>query len=128
MIVISEEVQEALATGQPVVALESTIIAHGLPYPDNLELAGTLEAAIRSEGAIPATIAVLSGRACVGLSDQEMQRLAAPDAGMAKAGASDLPVIIAKKLSAATTVSATSTLAGAAGIRLFATGGIGGVH
>lgn len=128
MIVIAEEVQDALAEGRAVVALESTIIAHGLPYPDNLELAKKLEAKVRASGAVPATIAVQEGRACVGLRDEELQVLAAPDGAFAKAGALDLAAVIARKSSAATTVSATSSLAAAAGIRLFATGGIGGVH
>ncbi len=128
MIVIAEEVEDALRGGGAVVALESTIIAHGLPYPENLKLAQELETKIRSEGAVPATIAVQEGRACVGLSSQQLERLAAPDSTFLKAGALDLAAVLAKKGDAATTVSATSTLAAAAGIRLFATGGIGGVH
>lgn len=128
MIEIAEEVKDALAQGAPVVALESTIIAHGLPYPENLALGKALEAEIRDHGAVPATIAVVDGRACVGLSAAELESTASPDQPFAKAGAADLPVVIAKKACAATTVSATSALAAAAGIRLFATGGIGGVH
>jgi pseudouridine-5'-phosphate glycosidase len=128
VIVIAEEVQDALNEGRALVALESTIIAHGLPYPDNLALAKELEATVRSHGAIPATIAVQEGRACVGLGEQELLRLAAPDANFAKAGALDLAAVMARGADAATTVSATSTLAAAAGIRFFATGGIGGVH
>ncbi len=128
VIVIAEEVKDALRGGRAVVALESTIIAHGLPYPENLQLAKELEATIRSEGAVPATIAVIEGRACVGLDDAELERLADPETSFAKAGALDLPAVLARKEDAATTVSATSTLAAAAGIRLFATGGIGGVH
>jgi pseudouridine-5'-phosphate glycosidase len=128
VIVIAEEVQDALSEGRGVVALESTIIAHGLPFPDNLALAKELEATIRSCGAVPATIAVQEGRACVGLTAQELSRLASPDADFAKAGALDLAAVLAQGADAATTVSATSILAAAAGIRLFATGGIGGVH
>ncbi len=128
VIVIAEEVQDALSCGRGVVALESTIIAHGLPFPDNLALAKELEEAIRSCGAVPATIAVQKGRACVGLQEQELERLASPEADFVKAGALDLAAVLARGADAATTVSATSTLAAAAGIRLFATGGIGGVH
>jgi pseudouridine-5'-phosphate glycosidase len=128
VIVIAEEVQDALAEGRGVVALESTIIAHGLPYPDNLELAHALEAKVREAGAVPATIAVIEGRACVGLRGQELETLASPDSHFAKAGSLDLAAILARKDNAATTVSATSALAAATGIRLFATGGIGGVH
>ncbi|MBL4635113.1 MAG: pseudouridine-5'-phosphate glycosidase [Kofleriaceae bacterium] len=128
MIEIAEEVRDALAEGAPVVALESTIIAHGLPYPENLKLGKALEAEIRSQGAVPATIAVVDGRACVGLDTAGLESLANPEIHFAKAGAADSSVVIAKKACAATTVSATSSLAAAAGIRLFATGGIGGVH
>lgn len=128
MIVIAEEVQDALAEGRGVVALESTIIAHGLPYPDNLELAQALEAKVREAGAVPATIAVQEGRACVGLQGEELETLASPEGNFAKAGSLDLAALLARKANAATTVSATSALAALAGIRLFATGGIGGVH
>ncbi len=128
MIEIAEEVKDALAEGTPVVALESTIIAHGLPYPENLKLGKALEAEIRVHGAVPATIAVVDGRACVGLDPAALEATANPEIHFAKAGAADLSVVIAKKACAATTVSATSALAAAAGIRLFATGGIGGVH
>jgi pseudouridine-5'-phosphate glycosidase len=128
VIVIAEEVRDALREGRGVVALESTIIAHGLPHPDNLKLARELEATIRSEGAVPATIAVIEGRAAVGLDDAELERLASPTGNFVKAGALDLSAVLARKVDAATTVSATSRLAAVAGIRLFATGGIGGVH
>lgn len=128
MIVIAEEVSDALSEGRGVVALESTIIAHGLPYPDNLKLAGELEACIRSSGAVPATIAVQEGSVRVGLSQTELERLAAPETSYTKAGALDLSAVLARGGDAATTVSATSTLAAAVGIRIFATGGIGGVH
>jgi pseudouridylate synthase len=122
------EVLAALAAGGAVVALESTIIAHGLPHPDNHELAVALEEAVRAEGAVPATIAVLGGVARVGLSAGELAHLARAGASVAKAGAGDLAAYLAAGADAATTVSATSLLAARAGIRLFATGGIGGVH
>jgi pseudouridylate synthase len=128
MIEISDEVRAALATGGPVVALESTLIAHGLPHPDNLAIGRELEVIVRRHGAVPATIAVLDGRARIGLDDAGLERLAAPGAGLAKAGAADLAALAARGRSAATTVGATATLAAHVGIRLFATGGIGGVH
>ncbi len=128
VIVVSDEVAQALAEKRPVVALESTIIAHGLPYPENLVLGQALESKVRSGGCVPATIAVVEGRACIGLSSAGLEALANPESHFTKAGASDLPVVIATKQNAATTVSATSALASAVGIRLFATGGIGGVH
>lgn len=124
----SPEVAEARAAGGAVVALESTIIAHGLPYPANLEVGLALEATVRAGGATPATIAVIDGRVHVGLTDAELARLAADGPGFTKAGATDLAVAIAGRRSAATTVSATSLCAARAGIRVFATGGIGGVH
>jgi pseudouridylate synthase len=124
---IAPEVAETLARGGPVVALESTIIAHGMPYPGNLETARELERLIRAEDAVPATIAVLAGRLKVGLDDAALQRLAeAPD--MAKASVRDLPVLMAARRDGATTVASTMRIAALAGIRVFATGGIGGVH
>jgi pseudouridine-5'-phosphate glycosidase len=111
-----------------VVALESTIIAHGFPYPTNLEVARELEATVRAGAAIPATIAVLGGRARIGLADDELALLAKRGPAIAKAGAGDLAVHLAGAGDAATTVSATALLAARAGIRVFATGGIGGVH
>jgi pseudouridine-5'-phosphate glycosidase len=123
----SDEVAEALATGAPVVALESTIISHGLPQPRNLEVARELEEIVRAEGAVPATIAVLDGVARVGLGEADLERVAT-EAGLRKLGQRDLPVAAALKASGATTVSATSFLAARAGIRVFATGGLGGVH
>lgn len=128
MIVIAEEVRDAVETGRPVVALESTIIAHGLPYPDNLGLAADLERNVRASGAVPATIAILEGVARVGLDATQLERLASPDSKVKKAGAADLGVAMATGSDAATTVSGTSALAARAGIRFFATGGIGGVH
>ncbi len=124
---IAPEIAEALAKGGAVVALESTIIAHGMPYPDNLATARALERLIRAEGALPATIAVLDGRLKVGLDDAALQHLAqSPD--MAKASVRDLPPLMAAKRDGATTVASTMRIAALAGIRVFATGGIGGVH
>jgi pseudouridine-5'-phosphate glycosidase len=124
----SQEVADAIAQGAPVLALESTIVAHGLPWPDNLDIGRALEQAARDAGAIPATIAVFDGIARIGLSDAQLERLAREANTFAKAGAADLAVILAHGGNAATTVSATATLAARAGIRVFATGGIGGVH
>ncbi|MBQ0849849.1 pseudouridine-5'-phosphate glycosidase [Streptomyces sp. BH-SS-21] len=124
---VSEEVREALATGRPVVALESTIIAHGLPRPRNLQIALELEDAVRQEGAVPATIAVLDGQPRVGLDKEQVERIANED-GIRKLGHRDLPLAIATGASGATTVSATALLAAQAGVRVFATGGLGGVH
>jgi pseudouridine-5'-phosphate glycosidase len=111
-----------------VVALESTILAHGLPWPENLEIGRALEAEVRARGAVPATIAVVDGAARVGLDDAALERLARDGAGFAKAGAADLAVAMARGGSVATTVSGTVHLAAIAGIRVLATGGIGGVH
>ncbi|WP_404188923.1 pseudouridine-5'-phosphate glycosidase [Streptomyces tauricus] len=124
---VSEEVREALATGRPVVALESTIIAHGLPRPRNLQVALELEEAVRQEGAVPATIAVLDGQPHVGLDKEQVERIANEE-GIRKLGHRDLPLAIAAGASGATTVSATALLAARAGVRVFATGGLGGVH
>ncbi|HEU5055348.1 MAG TPA: pseudouridine-5'-phosphate glycosidase [Kofleriaceae bacterium] len=128
MIAVSEEVRDALASNLPVVALESTLIAHGLPFPQNLETAHELEAAVRAGGAVPATVAVVEGVARIGLDAPTLERLARPGAGVAKAGAADLAALAVQHRDAATTVSATCALAARAGIKLFATGGIGGVH
>jgi pseudouridylate synthase len=124
---IEPEVAEALASGEPVVALESTLIAHGLPRGRNLEVARELESVVRAEGAVPATIAVVAGEARVGLDDDALQALAL-GGEFAKAGVRDLAPVMARGGSAATTVASTSHLAARAGIRLFATGGLGGVH
>jgi pseudouridine-5'-phosphate glycosidase len=126
--VFSLEVAVAMAQGAPVIALESTIVAHGLPWPDNLDIGRELEAAARAAGAVPATIAVFDGVVQVGLSDAQLERLAREANSFVKAGSADLPVIISRARNAATTVSATATLAARAGIRVFATGGVGGVH
>ncbi|GED87654.1 pseudouridine-5'-phosphate glycosidase [Streptomyces sp. 6-11-2] len=127
MLVVSEEVREALAARRPVVALESTIIAHGLPRPRNLQVALELEDAVRQEGAVPATIAVLNGHPHIGLDKGQLERVANEE-GMRKLGHRDLPLAMAAGASGATTVSGTALLASLAGIRVFATGGLGGVH
>jgi pseudouridine-5'-phosphate glycosidase len=124
---IAPEVADALAGGRPVVALESTLIAHGLPRPRNLEVARELEAVVRSEGAVPATIAMVSGEARVGL-DEEALELVASDANVSKCGVRDLAVVAASGGHGATTVASTAWLADRAGIQVFATGGLGGVH
>ncbi|MFI6819563.1 pseudouridine-5'-phosphate glycosidase [Micromonospora sp. NPDC050187] len=121
------EVAEALRAGRPVVALESTIVSHGLPRPDNLRVARQIEQAVRDAGAVPATIGMVGGRLVVGLDDTELTRLATAD-GVAKLSVRDLAVAAAAGVDGATTVAATSAVAAAAGIRVFATGGLGGVH
>ncbi|MFF9766635.1 pseudouridine-5'-phosphate glycosidase [Streptomyces sp. NPDC014636] len=127
VLVVSEEVREAIDARRPVVALESTIIAHGLPRPRNLQVALELEDAVRREGAVPATVAVLDGRPRVGLDKEQVERVANED-GIRKLGHRDLPLAVAAGASGATTVSATAQLAALAGVRVFATGGLGGVH
>jgi pseudouridine-5'-phosphate glycosidase len=122
-----EEVRTALDEGRPVVALESTIIAHGLPRPDNLRVAREIEDAVRAGGAVPATIAVLDGEVRIGLDDAALEALAGTD-GVVKCGVRDLAPVMARRGFGATTVAATSHLAERAGIRVFATGGLGGVH
>lgn len=124
---LSPEVADALAAGRPVVALESTLVAHGLPFPTNLATAEQSEAAVRSEGAVPATVAVWHGVPTVGLTDGQLRELATAT-GVLKASRRDLGAAVAKKQLAATTVSATMALAHRAGIRVFATGGLGGAH
>ncbi len=125
--VLSPEVSDALGAGRPVVALESTLLAHGLPRPENRAAADEVEAAVRAGGAVPATIAVLDGVPHVGLTAEEVDRVCA-DPGLAKLGIRDLPVAAALGLSGATTVSSTALLAAGTGIGVFATGGLGGVH
>ncbi len=127
MIELGAEVDEALAAGHPVVALESTIIAHGLPRPDNARVARELEDTIRAHGATPATIAMLDGTVRIGLDDAALDAIATRD-DIAKLSARDLPLAAARGASGATTVAATAHLAAQAGICLFATGGLGGVH
>jgi pseudouridine-5'-phosphate glycosidase len=123
----SSEVSDALRGNTPVVALESTVIAHGLPYPQNLETAHKLESIIRENGAVPATIAVFDGEFCVGADHGQIERLAT-EKGIRKISRRDLPVAVANKLNCATTVATTAFIAHLAGIKVFATGGIGGVH
>ncbi|MGZ4508770.1 MAG: pseudouridine-5'-phosphate glycosidase [Blastococcus sp.] len=125
--VLSPEVEDALHSGVPVVALESTLLAHGLPRPDNRAAADEVEAAVRAGGAVPATIAVLDGVPHVGLTATQVDRVCG-DPGLAKLGVRDLPVAAALGISGATTVSSTALLAARAGIGVFATGGLGGVH
>lgn len=127
MIVINEEVKKALEENRPVVALESTIIAHGMPYPENLETARAVEKLVRDGGAVPATMAILDGVLKVGLSDEELSYLATSKEVL-KVSRRDLPYAVAKKKNGATTVAATMIMAKLAGIRVFVTGGIGGVH
>jgi pseudouridine-5'-phosphate glycosidase len=124
---VHEEVRTALDEGRPVVALESTIIAHGLPRPDNLRVAREIEGVVRANGAVPATIAVIGGEVRIGLDDDALDALANTD-GVAKCGVRDLAPVLARRGFGATTVAATSHLAERAGIRVFATGGLGGVH
>jgi pseudouridine-5'-phosphate glycosidase len=121
------DVREAVEAGRPVVALESTLISHGLPFPDNIEVARESERLIRAEGALPATIGVISGIPKVGLDDAELEIMATAG-GIEKLSSRDLPVAAAKDIHGATTVAATAHLAALAGISLFATGGLGGVH
>jgi len=125
---LAPEVEDALAADRPVVALESTLIAHGLPRPTNLAVAREMEATIRTEGAVPATIALLDGHIVIGLSDAELERLATTDEPVAKASRRGLAVALAQKSLAATTVAGTLACAALAGIRVFATGGVGGAH
>lgn len=127
LLTVSEEIQQAVQEGKPVVALESTIISHGMPYPENVKMALEVEQIIRNEGAIPATIALLDGKIKVGLTREEIERLA--DAkNVVKASIRDLPGILAKGTLGATTVASTAFAANLANIRFFATGGLGGVH
>ncbi len=127
MLIIKEEVKKALEEKRAVVALESTLIAHGLPYPENVKIGRKLEAIIREEGAIPATLAVIEGKIHVGLGDEELEYIAkARDVW--KLSTREIPICVAQKKTGATTVSATSYIASLVGIRLFSTGGLGGVH
>ncbi len=125
---ISPEVRKALDEGRPVVALESTIISHGMPYPRNVETALMVEQTIRDNGAVPATIAVIGGRLKAGLSPEEIEYLGKTGRGIAKASRRDLPALVARGADGATTVTTTMIIAHMAGIGIFATGGIGGVH
>jgi len=125
--IFTEEIQTALAEKKPIVALESTVIAHGLPYPQNIETALSLEKIVRENGAIPATIAVFDGEFYVGLNREQIEYLAT-DKNIRKISRRDLPIAVGKKLNCATTVATTTFIAHLAGIKVFATGGIGGVH
>ncbi|MBQ3724427.1 MAG: pseudouridine-5'-phosphate glycosidase [Oscillospiraceae bacterium] len=125
---VAPEVAKAIAEGRPVVALESTIISHGMPYPQNVETALQVEKIIRDHGAVPATIAILGGRLKAGLTPEEIDYLGRTGAGVTKTSRRDLPVIVAKGMDGATTVTTTMMIAHMAGIQVFATGGIGGVH
>ncbi len=125
---IAPEVREALENGKPVVALESTIISHGMPYPKNVETAMLVEQTIRDNGAVPATIAIIGGRLKAGLSREEIEYLGRSGRNVAKASRRDLAALVAEKKDGATTVTTTMIIAHMAGIKIFATGGIGGVH
>lgn len=125
---ISEEVKTALAQGKPVVALESTIISHGMPYPKNVETALRVEKIIRENGAVPATIAIIKGKLKAGLSEEEITYLGKKGLDVTKASRRDLPILAVRKEDGATTVAATMIIAALAGISVFATGGVGGVH
>ncbi|CCN55429.1 pseudouridine-5'-phosphate glycosidase [Vibrio nigripulchritudo] len=125
---IAPEVADAIESGKPVVALESTIISHGMPYPQNVETALKVEQTVRDNGAIPATIAILQGRLKVGMSHEEIEYLGKAGQDVIKTSRRDIPFIVAKKADGATTVASTMILAAMAGIKVFATGGIGGVH
>ena len=125
---VSEEVKQALAEGKPVVALESTIISHGMPYPKNVETALNVEKIVRENGAVPATIAIMKGKNTVGLSKEEIEYLGKEGLAVTKASRRDLPVLCALGANGATTVATTMIGAALAGVKVFATGGIGGVH
>ncbi|CAD5228947.1 unnamed protein product [Bursaphelenchus okinawaensis] len=125
---VNPVVKEALASKKPVIALESTVITHGLPYPRNLRVAKSLEQIARDEGVTPATIALLDGKVCVGLDEEQLDHLASPNTRAVKVSTRDIPTVLAEKTTGSTTVAATMKIADWAGIRIFATGGIGGVH
>ena len=125
---ITDEIKQALASGTAIVALESTIISHGLPYPENVTIARAIEQVVRDNGAIPATIAILDGKIKIGLSASDLETLAHPDSTIIKVSRRDIGSVIARKANGATTVASTMIFAEMAGISVFATGGIGGVH
>ena len=125
---IAPEVQEALANNRPVVALESTIISHGMPYPQNVETALQVEQAVRDTGAVPATIAIIGGKLKAGLSREEIEYLGKKGLAVTKASRRDLPILVSRGADGATTVATTMIIAAMAGIAIFATGGVGGVH
>lgn len=124
---IAPEIRAAVAAGKPVVALESTILSHGMPYPQNLAFAARVEKVIRDEGAVPATMAIIDGRMKAGLTGAELERMCKAE-GVAKVSRRDLPILLTEGGTGATTVASTMILASLAGVRIFATGGIGGVH
>ena len=124
---ITPEVAEAIAAGKPVVALESTILSHGMPYPENVDFAKKIEQEIRDLGAVPATLAIIDGRLKAGLTEDELLAMCKGE-GVLKVSRRDMPIVVANKLTGATTVATTMIIAALAGIRVFATGGIGGVH
>ncbi|NLC32066.1 MAG: pseudouridine-5'-phosphate glycosidase [Clostridiales bacterium] len=125
---ISKKIKKALLEGSPVIALESTIISHGMPFPQNVQTALECERIARENGAEPATIAIIGGKLCVGLTQEQIEYLGQTGQEVQKASRRDIPILIARKQDGATTVAATMILAAMAGIRVFATGGIGGVH
>ena len=125
---VAEEVKKALAEGKAVVALESTIISHGMPYPQNVETALRVEEEVRKNGAVPATIAIIDGVPTVGCNREEIEKLGKAGLTVTKVSRRDIPIVIAKGLNGATTVASTMILAEKAGVKIFATGGIGGVH
>ena len=127
-LLVSPEVEDAIKKGLPIVAMESTIISHGMPYPQNVETALNCQRICRENGAVPATCAVIGGKLCAGLTDEQIDYLAREGHKVTKASRRDLPMLAAKGMDGATTVAATMIVAAAAGIRVFATGGIGGVH
>lgn len=125
---MSDEVSAAIKNGRPVVALESTIISHGMPYPQNYEMALSVESKVRDHGAVPATIAIVNGELRAGLSKSEIENLAKKGKEITKVSRRDIPIVVAQKKDGATTVASTMIIADLAGISIFATGGIGGVH
>lgn len=128
ILVVSEEVQNAINNNKPVVALESTIISHGMPYPKNVETALKVEQIVRDNGAIPATIAIIGGKPTVGISEEEINYLGKKGLDVTKASRRDIPILVSRNEDGATTVAATMIIANLAGVKVFATGGIGGVH
>ena len=128
LVCLSPEVEEAIRANRPIVAMESTIISHGMPYPQNVETALNCQRICRENGAVPATCAIIGGKLCAGLTDEQIDYLGREGHRVTKASRRDLPMLVAKGMDGATTVAATMIVAAAAGIRVFATGGIGGVH
>ncbi|WMM25890.1 pseudouridine-5'-phosphate glycosidase [Tissierella sp. MB52-C2] len=128
VLVINPEVQKAIEENRPVVALESTIISHGMPYPQNMETALNVEKIVRDNGAIPATIAIIGGKLTVGITPEEIDYLGKKGLNVTKASRRDIPILVSKEEDGATTVAATMIIASLAGIKVFGTGGIGGVH